>query len=194
MLHAMASSETRDQLLDAAVRVLAERGLHGFTMRAVSTEADCALGLVNYHFEDKDALVVETYQRIVDQLMDASAAAVATAEGPDEKLIAFIETVFGEAFLNADYLTLRLSLWAAAGSEPSVAALNMRFDRNYLDQLAELLRKARPALTEAEAEDRATDIMVAQNGIWLSWVVRPDEAALERCLVHCRALALGNAS
>lgn len=186
----MAPSETREQLLDAAVAVLAVRGLHGFTMRAVSAEAGCAVGLVNYHFQDKDALVVEAYQQIVDRLTIASSKAVADADTAEKRLIAFIDAVFAPEFLNVDYLTVRLSLWAAAASEPSVAALNTRFDRSYLERLTELLVAAHPSLTTARAEERATDIMVAQNGIWLSWVVRPDHAALDRCMAHCHQVAL----
>lgn len=186
----MSQGETRDQLVDAALVVLAERGLHGLTLRAVSSEADSALGLVNYHFADKDALVVEAYQKIVDRLTEASRAAVEGADSAESKLIAFIGTAFEPDFLNSDYLTLRLSLWAAASNEPAIAEVNTRLDEDYWNRLTELLGAARPDLTDHESSDRATDIMVAQNGIWLSWIVRPDEGALERCLEHCRALAL----
>lgn len=186
----MSTTDSRDQLVDAALSVLAESGLHGFTLRAVSTRADCALGLVNYHFADKNSLVIEAYQQIVDRLSEASDRAVAAADDDEAKLIAFIETVFDPAFLNTDYLTLRLSLWAAAGSDDLIAELNTRFDRDYLLRLTELLSAARPELIDDEAQARAADIMVAQNGVWLSWAVRPDHAALDRCLKHCHDLAL----
>lgn len=186
----MSQGETRDQLVDAALVVLADRGLHGMTLRAVSAEADSALGLVNYHFADKDALIIEAYQKIVDRLTDASRASVEGARGPEDKVIAFIGTAFDPAFLNSDYLTLRLSLWAAASNEPSIAEVNTRLDQDYWVRLTELVAAARPGVSHQDASDRATDIMVAQNGIWLSWIVRPDEAALARCLEHCRSLAL----
>ena len=186
----MSQGETRDHLLDAALVVIADRGLHGLTMRAVSAEADSALGLVNYHFEDKDALIVEAYERIVDRLISASMAAVERANSDHAKLTAFIETVFDEAFLNTDYLTLRLSLWAAAASDGKIAELNTQLDRNYWNRLTDLIGRARPELSSQDARDRATDIMIMQNGMWLTWVVRPDRDALERCRAQCRAIVL----
>jgi AcrR family transcriptional regulator len=189
----MSDVDTRVHLLDAALKVIARRGLHGMTMRAVAKEADCALGLLNYHFDDKDALIVEAYQRIADRLMSAADADTDDATTPDEKVDAYLRVVFKPEFLATDYLSLRLSLWAAVESEPKIGELNRQLDLNYWGGLATLISKARPALSKEQAQDRATDVVIAQNGIWLTWVVRPDEAALKRCIDRCHQVALAAA-
>lgn len=50
---------TRERILEAALRVLAARGLAGTTMREVAAEAGVATGLANYHFASKQALLLE---------------------------------------------------------------------------------------------------------------------------------------
>ena len=186
----MAESDTRVHLLDAALRVIASEGLHGMTMRAIATEADCALGLLNYHFDDKDALIVEAFQRIVDRLMNSAAAESDLATTPDAKVDAYLQVVFKPEFLATEYLSLRLSLWAAVASDDKIGDLNRRLDLDYWGGLASLIEAARPELSRSDAEERATDVIIAQNGIWLTWIVRPDEDALKRCIDHCRETAL----
>ena len=49
--------DVRAQLFDAAERVLLREGPSGLTSRAVTTEADCAKGVLHRHFEDFDAFL-----------------------------------------------------------------------------------------------------------------------------------------
>ena len=51
--------EGRQALLDAAVRVVAEKGLRGLTYRAVAAEAGVTQGLVIHHFGSRQALIHE---------------------------------------------------------------------------------------------------------------------------------------
>ena len=106
----MAEVETRVHLLDSTLKVIAQRGLHGVTMRAVAEQADCALGLLNYHFADKEALIVEALESIAERLMSEAAADVARASGLDAEVEAHLLVVFKPEFLTTDYLSLRLSL------------------------------------------------------------------------------------
>ncbi|MFE5505086.1 TetR/AcrR family transcriptional regulator [Amycolatopsis japonica] len=49
----------RAQLFDAAERVLLRDGPSGLTSRAVTTEADCAKGVLHRHFDDFDGFLAE---------------------------------------------------------------------------------------------------------------------------------------
>ena len=52
-------ADTRSALLDAAMRVVAERGLRGLTHRAVAEAAGVTHGLVRHYFGSVDALLLE---------------------------------------------------------------------------------------------------------------------------------------
>ena len=47
----------RDRILQAATKVLVQRGLNGWTVDEVSRKAECAKGLVNYHYRSKQLLL-----------------------------------------------------------------------------------------------------------------------------------------
>ena len=57
-------ADTRQLILDTALRLFEERGYAGTTMRAIAAEAGVATGNAYYWFADKDELVQELYQRI----------------------------------------------------------------------------------------------------------------------------------
>lgn len=50
--------DRRQRIVDAAVRVVAVRGVAGLSHRAVAAEADVPLGSTTYHFADRDELLV----------------------------------------------------------------------------------------------------------------------------------------
>ncbi|MEV1129224.1 TetR/AcrR family transcriptional regulator [Agromyces sp. NPDC049794] len=58
-------AERREQLLDAAERVLVKDGVRGLTTRSVAAEAKCALATVHYVFDDVDDLLAGVLQRSV---------------------------------------------------------------------------------------------------------------------------------
>ncbi|MCQ8771625.1 TetR/AcrR family transcriptional regulator [Streptomyces telluris] len=67
----VAMRDAREQLFDAAERILLRDGPNALTSRAVTTEAGCAKGVLHRHFADFDAfladLVLDRIARIDDQ-------------------------------------------------------------------------------------------------------------------------------
>ncbi|MFG1946780.1 TetR/AcrR family transcriptional regulator [Nonomuraea sp. NPDC048826] len=55
----VALRDPREQLFEAAERVLLRDGPHALTSRAVTTEAGCAKGVLHRHFADFDAFLAE---------------------------------------------------------------------------------------------------------------------------------------
>lgn len=54
----------REKLLDAAIRVLGERGVRALTHRAVDAEADVAIGSTTNYFPTREALFVAVVERV----------------------------------------------------------------------------------------------------------------------------------
>jgi AcrR family transcriptional regulator len=72
--------DARQQLFDAAERVLLRDGPAGLTSRAVTTEAGCAKGVLHRHFDDFDGFLAELVGDRIARL-DAQAAALRAAAG-----------------------------------------------------------------------------------------------------------------
>ncbi len=83
--------DARQQLLDAAERVLLRDGAAGLTSRAVTEEAGCAKGVLHRHFSDFDdlltALVLDCASRL-DAEMATLRASVGTGAVVDNLTIA----------------------------------------------------------------------------------------------------------
>src|SRR4051812_32031477 len=76
----VAMRDVREQLFDAAERVLLQDGPSALTSRAVTAEAGCAKGVLHRHFTDFDDFLAEF---VLDRAhrMDAQAATLREAAG-----------------------------------------------------------------------------------------------------------------
>ncbi|MEU6553385.1 TetR family transcriptional regulator [Streptomyces sp. NPDC046915] len=70
----VAIRDAREQLFDAAERVLLRDGPSALTSRAVTAEAGCAKGVLHRHFADFDAFLAELVQDRIARIDGQSAA------------------------------------------------------------------------------------------------------------------------
>lgn len=104
----MAPNDTRQLILDTALRLFEERGYAATTMRAIATEAGLSPSNAYYWFASKDQLVQEFYERIQDDHRDRVAQVLAGSGTLAERLLAvergYLEVIgryhgFGQAFV-----------------------------------------------------------------------------------------------
>jgi AcrR family transcriptional regulator len=119
----VALRDAREQLFDAAERVLLRDGPNALNSRAVTTEAGCAKGVLHRHFADFDAFLAEL---VLDRIGRIDTQATALRESAGSGTV-------------ADNLTG--SLMALFGSV-AVAIVSLI---TFRDDLRARLREARPA-------------------------------------------------
>lgn len=56
--------QTRQHILETAIRLFAEQGYEATTMRDIATAADCSLGLTYRYFSQKEELVIALYEHL----------------------------------------------------------------------------------------------------------------------------------
>ena len=179
----------REALILAAVLTLLSRhGISGVTMRAVAREANVALGLVHYYYEDKTGLIAAALRRVEEQ--DLAIVEPDPALPPEQRVRAALRRVADPAFLTTEYLSLRLQLWALAQAHEAFAHINTEAQRRYRAGLAALIRAARPGLSRAECDKRAADIDILQNGMWLTALLGLDQASIRRTVARSEEIAL----
>lgn len=182
--------DRQERILNAVLRLLSQRGIAGVSIRAVAREADVALGLVNYYYDDKISLIRAALIRIEEQ--DIAMVTPAPAADPEEQLRTVLHRVSEPQFLTTEYLALRLQLWSLAQVHKDFADINTAAQKRYRDGLAKLIRAARPGLRRAECNRRAADVDVVQNGMWLTALLGLDRAAQKRAVRRCEAIALAD--
>ncbi|MGX5716758.1 TetR/AcrR family transcriptional regulator [Arthrobacter sp. MAHUQ-56] len=179
--------DRQTRILDAAMDLLSRHGISGVSMRAVAREAGVALGLVNYYYDDKTTLIRAALRRVDEH--DVALVAPDPSLAPDEQLRAALRRVAGADLLTTRYLSLRLHLWALAQADEDYAQINAAaFDR-YIDGLAKLVSAARPGLQWEQCRARASDIVVIQNGMWLTSLLGVDKKAIERSIARTEDIA-----
>lgn len=178
------------RILEAVLTLMARRGISGVSMRAVAREANVALGLVNYYYEDKASLIAAALRRVEQQ--DIAIVEPDPMLPPEERLRAALRRVADPEFLTTEYLSLRLQLWALAQADETFAHINTEAQKRYRAELASLIRTARPALARTECDRRAADIDVLQNGIWLTALLGLDDASIRRSVKRSEEIAFGS--
>ncbi|MDG1411341.1 MAG: TetR family transcriptional regulator [Acidimicrobiales bacterium] len=177
------------QILDGVLRVLARKGISGVSMRAVAREAEVAVGLMNYYFDDKQAMIAAALERIGEQ--DVAMVEHDDETEPEDALRVALGRVGDSDLLNVDYLGLRLQLWSLAAVDERYAEINHKAQLRYLDGLRALLSAARPDIDEATVAAKAAEILVTQNGMWLTTILIDDADLRAQALMRCERIAFG---
>ena len=78
--------ETRDKLLDAAFRLMAERGMDAVAINEITEAADVGFGSFYNHFESKEAIYGAVMQAVFEEFADALDALVRNHDDPAEMI------------------------------------------------------------------------------------------------------------
>ncbi|ORW01021.1 TetR/AcrR family transcriptional regulator [Mycobacterium kyorinense] len=78
-VRAARASSRRRQLLDAAVKVMGQKGFHQMSMQDLAAEANVSVGLIYKYFGGKEDLLLATIVRIQDAFRDQLAPVMAAA-------------------------------------------------------------------------------------------------------------------
>jgi len=62
--------ETHERILESAQKLFAEKGLDATSVRDITTEAECNVAAVNYHFGGKENLYLESFRAMLRPLRD----------------------------------------------------------------------------------------------------------------------------
>jgi len=182
--------DRRELILEAALTLLGRHGISGVSIRAVAREANVALGLMHYYFEDKATLIAAALRRVEEQ--DLALVEPDPALEPEASVRAALRRVAEPRYLTTEYLSLRLQLWALAQADEAFASINTRAQERYRAGLSALIHAARPGLSKRECDKRAADVDVLQNGLWLTALLGLDRASIRRTVVRSEEIALAD--
>lgn len=141
------SHPTRQQLLDAALRVADRNGLTSLSVNDVTREAGVAKGTFYVHFPDRTSLLVALHRRFHDELFERIATSTNSLEqGPERahrRLTAFMEGCRDRPGVRSVLLEAR--------SEPAVSLEVTRRNDQAARTLVDDLRRDPPTGHELES-------------------------------------------
>ncbi|MFC0709605.1 TetR/AcrR family transcriptional regulator [Azorhizophilus paspali] len=107
--------DARDNILEAALRIFAEKGFHGSSMRDIADNAQVSPGLIHHHFKDKETLWNLVGERISIDFLEQLAHLISPAH-VDEKTIPNLLKGYME-YWQAHPSAFRFHLWRVLGSQ-----------------------------------------------------------------------------
>lgn len=174
------SADARERILDACERTIAETGLRGFRMTAVAREAGVSIGLLSYHFGDRDGLL----QAALDRVNEGTALRAAHdphAPTPRAELEALLCSEFGEeASIRAGSIVWN-ELRAAAVFAPAQAAALSRSTGSWQETVQSLATQAFPARHAPTVALILTSLVEGLSGRWLTGQIDVTQA---RAAIH----------
>ncbi len=102
------AEETRERILDAALRLFRERGFEQTTMRDVAAEAGVATGAAYYYYRSKQDLVMAFYLRTDEESREAFTKAIASSKDLKKRLRGIIDAKFEQFAEHRSLLTTLL--------------------------------------------------------------------------------------
>jgi len=135
------ADQRREQMLQAALEVMGERGYPETRIADVAERAGTSPALVIYYFKTKDQLLTEAIRYSEDNWYAAGIsrmAAIPTAAGQLEELVAM--SCLPEADADpASSWGLWLDLWAQAVRHAEVAGVRQKFDERWRETISSLV-------------------------------------------------------
>ena len=102
----LSADRRREQLLQVALKVFAERGFNATTMDDIAERAGVTKPLLYQHFDSKRALYLELVDSVARTMLEAIEKAVAAADGPRHQVESGFAAYFHLVVTHADAFNL----------------------------------------------------------------------------------------
>ena len=146
-------SSRRQQILDIAAGLFAERGFHGVSVAELGAACGISGPALYKHFQSKDSMLAEMLVSISETLLSEGRARAARAEGPRQAIEALIEWHIDFALEHRDLIVVQDRDWS---SLPDDARERVRaLQRSYVDVWATQLRRLGTPMSPEVSRSRA---------------------------------------
>jgi TetR/AcrR family transcriptional regulator, regulator of biofilm formation and stress response len=160
-------AERRRAIIDAALRIIASRGLPAVTHRTVAREAGVPLAATTYYFASKDEILSEALESLaaveVDRLEALTANVVAATQSRAELAAALGEALIPEPADAERTWLAQFEIYVEAARNPALRPAVIRWREAFVELAASALR----AIGAPDPERRAAIAVAAINGILL---------------------------
>jgi AcrR family transcriptional regulator len=158
----------REQMLEAALAVIVERGFPDTRISDVAARAGVSPALVIYYFKTRDQLLTEAIRLSEDRWYAEGTrrmAAIQSAAGRLEQLVRMscVTEESGDAPVS---WVIWLDLWSQAARHPEVAAVRQEFDEHWRRTIADIVLEGQQSgeFAAVDADDFALSLCAILDG------------------------------
>ncbi|MCP5059284.1 MAG: TetR family transcriptional regulator [bacterium] len=160
------TQQRRSEIIGGLARVMADRGYAKATIQAIAQEAGLTPGLIHYHFQNKQEILLALIERlasVVRSRLDAEAA------DPSEKIFAAVDALVGtEVGVETEAVACWVVIGAEAVRQPEVRSLYEALMREAIEEFTNAFRSAmhKEGRSDATAPDAALSLVAAMEGFF----------------------------
>ena len=189
------NKDRHQEILDAAARVITERGLAETRISDIAERAGVSPGLILYYFETKDRLLSEALTFANDQFyvrMSREIRRIATARDRLRRLIDLSVPGYLPEYGRFDEWALWIEVWVRALRDQEMAKDREILDQRWRAQIADIVRggQASGEFTSTEdAEELALRLASLIDGLAIQVVMNDSKVSAEHMHATCMAVA-----
>jgi TetR/AcrR family transcriptional repressor of bet genes len=181
-----APEKRRAELVQAAIRCLAEGGMAAFKMERIAAEAGVSLGLLPHYFQSKTALLAEVYRAALYDDVNGKIAELDNrdaARSAADRLGRIVDAIIDPDYLKPANLTVWLALWGEIVVNPELRLAHRALYRSYLESLAALIDEvARERRRSVNGTEIARSLQALIDGLFLERAL--DQRAVSHADFH----------
>jgi AcrR family transcriptional regulator len=182
------SDSRRDDLIEAAVRMVAAHGMSGATVERIADAAHVSRGLPRHYFRTKDHLLTAAFERLATEFMAAlTQGAEQGGPGPLAARHGAIAAVFNPPHFDVHRLRAWFGFWQASPRNRSfreVVGWASESHRAFLEDV--LSQAARERSSEVDVEGVARGLSLMMDGAFVSLAAGPDTLTAATAERDCR--------
>lgn len=150
------SKDRHQEILDAAARVITDRGLAETRISDIAERCGVSPGLILYYFDSKDRLLVEALTSANDQFylrLSREMRRLPSAREQIERLVELSVPGLLPEYERLDEWALWIEIWVRALRDPMLAKEREVLDRRWRQSIADIIREGRTTGEFPEGED-----------------------------------------
>ena len=189
-----ATKDRHREILDAAARVITERGLAETRISDVAEAAGVSPGLILYYFESKDRLLSEALTYANDQFflrMSRETRRIPSAKEQLRHLIDLSVPGYQPEYGKLDEWALWIEVWVRALRDPQMAKDREVLDQRWRQSIADIVRagQASGEFGPGDAEEVALRLGSLIDGLAIQVILNDSQVSPERMHRACMEVA-----
>lgn len=133
--------QRRTAILDAAARLIAERGYHAVRIADIARTVGASTGLVHYYFPTKDDVLRVAMGHGVNREFERHTSELRKIDGSYERLLRVIELQLPKVGPIRDELTIWLQYWAECSIRPELRPVHNEIYMRWHEMIARLVER-----------------------------------------------------
>jgi AcrR family transcriptional regulator len=189
------TKDRHSEILDAAARVITERGLAETRISDIAEQAGVSPGLILYYFESKDRLLAEALTYANDQFYLRTSREIRRLPSAVDQLRRLVDlSVPGylPEYGRLDEWALWIEVWVRALRDPDMAKEREVLDERWRSQIVEIVRAGKESgefRADTDVDELALRLACLIDGLAIQVVMNDPRVTPERMHRACMEVA-----